>query len=343
MKAKQNKDIKVIMHNQFEGVGKIIGDDFYIPYNLIEKTYLSEQEWVEKENTLKIHVTKAKPLPIEKYVYSGNYLHYDKNKVENWNVEFDNKGIPQTRYSHGKYYNPSTISQYGLQHYSLYLINNDNQSKEKFLRVANWFIENQDNKGGWAYKFDHHFYPGRLEKLKAPWYSAIGLGMAMSVLSRAFHLTGENKYTKSALRSLKIFKTPVDKQGILSKFENKFFFYEECPTDPPSFILNGFMFSLLGLYDLSKTTNDKEALDLYNLGIISLKRMIPLYDLGNRTAYDLTHYTTNGGYPNVAKWGYHITHVHLLEAINSIEKDNKLNEALVRWKEYLIGKCKVTP
>ncbi|NWO12521.1 MAG: hypothetical protein HLX49_02620 [Virgibacillus sp.] len=35
-------------------------------------------------------------------------------------------------------------------------------------------------------------------------------------------------------------------------------FYEECPTDPPSFILNGFMFALIGLYDLYKLTGDIE-------------------------------------------------------------------------------------
>ncbi|MGM7719602.1 D-glucuronyl C5-epimerase family protein [Metabacillus sp. Hm71] len=336
-------DIKVIMHNQFEAVGKVIGDEYYIPYSLIEKAYHTEREWLSKENTLKVHVTKVKALEINNYDYKGNYLHFDRNKVENWSVEFDNTGIPQTKYSFGKYYNPSTIAHYGLQHYSLYLINSDNQSKEKFLKVANWFINNQDSHGGWSYKFDLHFYPGRLEKIKAPWYSAIGLGMAMSVLSRASYLTKDNKYTKSALKSVKIFQTPVEKNGILSKFEDKFYFYEECPTDPPSFILNGFMYSLIGLYDLYQATNDNETLNLYNLGIDSLKRMLPLYDLGNRTAYDLTHYTTDGGYPNVAKWGYHITHIHLLAAINSIEKNIKLNEALVRWKGYLLGKCKLTP
>ncbi|MEN3772531.1 D-glucuronyl C5-epimerase family protein [Priestia megaterium] len=343
MESKQIKDIKVIMHSQFKDVGKMIGNEYYIPYSLIEKAYYSEKEWLNKENTLKIHVTKAKVSDIENYDYKGNYLHHDKNRVENWNVEFDNNGIPKTKYSYGKYYNPSTIAHYGLQHYSLYLINNNYESKENFLRVANWFVDNQDNRGGWAYQFDLHFYPTRLEKIKAPWYSAIGMGMAMSVLARASYLTKDIKYKMSALKAVDIFQTPVQKNGILSKFEDKFFFYEECPTDPPSFILNGFMFSLLGLYDLYQETNDKQAFKLYNLGITSLKRMLPLYDLGNRTAYDLTHYTTDGGYPNVAKWGYHITHIHLLAALNSIEKDKKLNEALVRWKGYLLGKCKLTP
>ncbi|WP_158701779.1 D-glucuronyl C5-epimerase family protein [Lentibacillus sp. Marseille-P4043] len=332
--------IKVVMHDQFEAAGKKIGDEWLVPLSLIEKGYNISKQWNEKEETLKINVTNARVSEIKNYDHKGNYLHYDKNRVENWNVTFTPDGIPKTIYPHGQYFNPSTIAQYGLQHYSLYLKNNDTVSKGKFLKVANWFVNNQDYRGGWAYSFDHDFYPNRLDKLKAPWYSAIGLGNAMSVLSRAYFLTKNTKYNSCALRAKTLFKTPSANNGVQAKFENRFLFYEECPTDPPSYILNGFMFALIGLYDLYKATNDKEIKWLYDEGIISLKRMLPLYDLGNRTAYDLTHYTTDGGFPNVATWGYHIGHIHLLAALNSIEKDPKLDEALLRWKGYLKGNVK---
>ncbi|UJL46869.1 D-glucuronyl C5-epimerase family protein [Virgibacillus sp. NKC19-16] len=333
-------NIKVILHDTFEDIGKKIGNDLFVPISLIEKGYNIEKEWKEKEKTLKMNVTNAMTSDIKHYDYKGNYLHYDKNKVENWNVTFTNEGIPKTIYAHGEYFNPSTIAQYGLQHFSLYLKNNDGASKSKFLKVANWFVNHQDSRGGWAYIFDHDFYPSRLNKLKAPWYSAIGLGMGMSVLSRAFFLTKNNKYSICALKAKPLFKTSSTNNGVLAKFENKFLFYEECPTDPPSYILNGFMFSLIGLYDLYNITGDKDTKWLYDEGIITLKRMLPLYDLGNRTAYDLTHYTTDGGYPNVANWKYHIGHIHLLDALSSIEKDPKMKESLLRWQGYLKGKVK---
>ena len=304
---------------------------------MIEKGFGIIRHWNEQEKTLKINVTSGKVSEIRHYDHTGNYLHYDKTGVENWHVTFTTEGIPKTIYSHGNYFNPSTIAQYGLQHYSLYLKNKDTVSKEKFLKTANWFVMHQDSRGGWAYGFDHDFYPGRLNKLKAPWYSAIGLGNAMSVLSRAYFLTKHVKYNRCALNAKALFKLSSLHGGVLAKFENRYPFYEECPTDPPSYILNGFMFALIGLYDVYKSTADKESKNLYEEGITSLKRMLPLYDLGNRTAYDLTHYTTDGGYPNVATWGYHITHIHLLAALNSIEKDSKMNETLLRWKGYLKG------
>lgn len=41
--------------------------------------------------------------------------------------------------------------------------------------------------------------------------------------------------------------------GVLATFLNKYHWYEEYPTQPASFVLNGFIFSLLGLYDLMTT------------------------------------------------------------------------------------------
>jgi len=59
--------------------------------------------------------------------------------------------------------------------------------------------------------------------------------------------------------------------------------YEEYPTNPPLFVLNGFMYSLFGLYDLAMTGNrsiNAEARMLYERGMSSLKVMLPLFDSG---------------------------------------------------------------
>ncbi|MFZ4453228.1 D-glucuronyl C5-epimerase family protein [Salibacterium aidingense] len=334
------RDITIILHELGKDTGKQIDNEIYVPYRLLENVYHSAAKWTTENKVFKISPTHADALEITNYHPGGNYLHYDKNRVENWNVVFDKNGIPKTVYPSGEFYNPSTIAHYGLQHYSLFLKNNQAENKQKFLAASEWFLLAQDNRGGWTYQFDHDFYPERVQKLKAPWYSAIGLGMAFSLLSRASYLTQNKKYTVSAIKALPLFQTPVHQNGVLAKFEDKFPFYEECPTEPPSFILNGFMFSLLGLYDLYRMTNNDDPLFLYNQGMTTLKRMLPLYDLGHRSAYDLTHYTTGHGIPNVVTWGYHITHLHLLAALYSIERATGLQEIMTRWKSYLKGQFK---
>jgi len=59
--------------------------------------------------------------------------------------------------------------------------------------------------------------------------------------------------------------------------------YEEYPTTPPLFILNGFIYSLFGLYDLAQVSQGQTkvtAQQLYSDGMKSLKVMLPLYDSG---------------------------------------------------------------
>jgi len=79
----------------------------------------------------------------------------------------------------------------------------------------------------------------------------MGQGQAISLLSRAFfHSGGNEMYLKTAHTALKPFKIPTKNGGVLSEFMNLYPWYDEYPTVPPIFILNGFMYSLIGLYDL---------------------------------------------------------------------------------------------
>lgn len=56
LESNQIDDIKVLMHDQFESVGKKIGNEFFVPYSLIEKGYQSEMDWIGKDEMLKVHV-----------------------------------------------------------------------------------------------------------------------------------------------------------------------------------------------------------------------------------------------------------------------------------------------
>lgn len=78
----------------------------------------------------------------------------------------------------------------------------------------------------------------------------MGQGHAISVLARAYHSSYEPQYLKAGLQGLRPFHTPSETGGVLAKFFGKAVWYEEYPTQPSSFVLNGFIYSLIGLYDL---------------------------------------------------------------------------------------------
>ena len=90
-------------------------------------------------------------------------------------------------------------------------------------------------------------------------------------------------------------------------FMEKYVWYEEYPTTPASFVLNGFIYALLGLYDVSLTATGDAQLrsrELFSDGVQSLKALLPLYDTGSGSSYDLRHFTLKS-VPNIARWDYH--------------------------------------
>lgn len=169
----------------------------------------------------------------------------------------------------------------------------------------------------------------------------MGQGQAISVLARAYHHSGGNeKYLNAALEGLKPFQVPSWQGGVLAVFLNKFRWYEEYPTKPASFVLNGFIYSLLGLYDLMTIAPDsqsKDAEELFEDGMTSLKNMLMLYDMGSSTSYDLRHYSL-GIAPNLARWDYHATHINQLLLLSTIDNDDLFIHTAERWKGYMIGK-----
>lgn len=212
---------------------------------------------------------------------------------------------------------------------------------QQFYDAANWFVKYQDEvTGGWANPVKRRIAAG-FQDLNPGWYSAMGQGHAISVLARAYyHSGGEVSYLEAALVGLKPFRVPSWQGGVLATFFSKYHWYEEYPTKPASFVLNGFIYSLLGLYDLmtiAPPDKAKEAELLYEEGMVSLKNMLLLYDTGSGTSYDLRHITL-GIPPNLARWDYHATHVNQLLLLSTIDSDPLFSETAERWIGYMAGK-----
>ena len=189
----------------------------------------------------------------------------------------------------------------GLQFSGHGQVTNISVSPEEHLRMflhgADWFVANQDAEtGGWTtpviFNKERRKYPGAAE-VGEGWVGAMCQGQAISVLVRAFLATKDPAYLAAAEDGAKVFNVSSRQGGVRAVFLDKYVWYEEYPTNPSTFILNGFMYSLLGLYDL-KTVSVKlkdEAERLYLAGLESLAAMLPLYDTGSSTLYDLRHFT----------------------------------------------------
>ncbi|KAK9889830.1 hypothetical protein WA026_007197 [Henosepilachna vigintioctopunctata] len=211
---------------------------------------------------------------------------------------------------------------------------------QNFYNAAEWFVRYQDDNGGWPIPVRRHLANG-FSDLQPGWYSSMGQGHALSVLARAYYHSGrDTRYLKAAIAGLKPFTVPSSKGGVLTTFMNKYSWYEEYPTSPPSFVLNGFIYSLLGLYDLMKIAPSGQAdlaEELFNDGVYSLKNMITLFDMGSVTSYDLRHFTLSIA-PNLARWDYHATHINQLLLLGKIMEEPLFTQTAERWRGYMNGK-----
>ena len=229
-----------------------------------------------------------------------------------------------------------------------------------FSAGADWLAANQDARGGWpvdvVFNKDHGKY-ARADEVAPGWYSAMAQGHALSVLTRAHRHAAaapadRARYLAAGLRALPLFRAPSEDGGFVAHFmdDPDLVWYEEYPTAPATFVLNGFMYCLLGLYDLQAALVESggdhagqlaDARALFAAGMRSLRTLLPLFDAGSTSAYDLRHFTMHVA-PKLARWDYHAAHINLLYVLSTLDDgdgaDAVLADTAERWRGYMLGK-----
>ncbi|XP_039747289.1 D-glucuronyl C5-epimerase [Pararge aegeria] len=208
-----------------------------------------------------------------------------------------------------------------------------------FFAAARWLVRAQRARGGWPVPARRRLAPAAPD-LRPGWHSAMSQGHAISVLSRAFYRSGDAGYLRAAQRALYLLDVPSHAGGVKAMWMDKYLWYEEYPTKPPLFVLNGFIYTLLGLYDLHVIEGENSislAKKMFDDGMVSLKALLPLFDTGSGSFYDLRHFTL-GVSPNIARWDYHATHVNQLYLLSGLDPDPILINTAKRWEGYMQGK-----
>lgn len=270
----------------------------------------------------------------DRYDPAGGYLGLGRQPdlTVHWGAVIGPDGVVRRRYAGRLVPNPTHIAMYGLQQYSRFVATRDPAARASAIRHARWFVRNQDSRtGAWRYPFPYRV-GGMGVLLPRGWTSAMAQGQAVSLLTRVHRIDpGHAEYLRAARRALAPLEVPVARGGLLATDGGRPF-YEEYPTTPPSFTLNGFQFTMLGLADLA-SLGDARAQRLYDRGEATLTRMLPRYDAGTTTAYHLGH-LTNPPRPIHQARGYHATHVMLLRAMNHIHANPTFMRWSDRWAAY---------
>lgn len=237
----------------------------------------------------------------------------------------DSAGIPMTWYRvTGAVYWPPYIAWYGLVQLGHYLRRGDKTNLDAFLKQVSWLEQNAVVRGDgaviWPMNFD---YPNGRIVLKAPWISAYAQGLVMSALVRAWRLTRRPHLLDLLKNSAKVFESDVEEGGVRIWLDGQTL-YTEVPGGPIPGILDGFMSSLIGLYDLYVETQDPVVGRLFEEGIAGLKYALPRWDYRSKWSW-------YGCRAYLSPPAYHNLNCLLLEVLSRLSGDPFLHGYAERW------------
>lgn len=284
-------------------------------------------------------VSSAVAAPIQTaataYSSTGPYLDYltRGNIAGGSNVRIDAKGVIQVQRGDTWVYNPVTISQYGLQQFSYYRRDQSSTALHKAVVQAGWLLSNQEKPSG-LWRYNYAFGVGGMsETLAAGWASAMAQGQAMSLLTRIGSVyPTKTGYVAGARLALQPLLKPVSQGGLSAQFHGHTYL-EEYPTrSAPTFALNGFQFTLIGLWDLA-ATGDSGARALFQECMATLAYALPHHDAITTSAYHLGHLTKPARKIHHAAH-YHRIHVLLLDALQSVAPHAVVKFYADLWRTY---------
>jgi hypothetical protein len=158
-----------------------------------------------------------------------------------------------------------------------YYLSHDTTALREVLDEAIALATHRAGGIAWEYLFE---FDGGLP----PWSSGLSQGTALQALSRAYSRTHEAQYMDAAREALGIFRVRPP-AGVLVRTDAGSH-YLEYTYAPQERILNGFIQSLVGLYEYAKLTGDAEGQALFEAGDAEARTETPHYDTGAWSLYD---------------------------------------------------------
>jgi hypothetical protein len=251
---------------------------------------------------------------------------------------FDAEGVPLLNYQGtiGPQYNPIAIAQYGLARFNRWCDTSAAGDRAAWITVANWLernlVANHFGVPVWMHHFD---WPYR-QLLKAPWWSGLAQGTGLSLLVRAAMATSDTRYSTAAHRAFEALCRDVAEGGVLVTDAVGRTWIEEYVVDPPSHILNGFIWALWGVHDYHQWSGSQAAARVFRACVETLDATLPAYDTGRWSLYELPA----GGRQMLASKYYHQLHIVQLRVLARLTGIGSFDEVANRWQGYLDDRIK---
>lgn len=146
-------------------------------------------------------------------------------------------------------------------------------------------------------------------------------GEGASLLVRAYLESNDEKYLNGAQKAVDFMLMPIEEGGTVGIIENGIVLYE---FPGKAAVLNGWIFSSFGLFDLWKATEDSRYKAAWNESIQGIKCNLYRFDTGHWSLYDLS-----GKYTSPF---YHSLHIAQLKVLDKLDPDDSWKKYIKKWE-----------
>ena len=188
-------------------------------------------------------------------------------------------------------HDPIDTCHLAIDHFHAFLETADPAAREDFVAISRGLLEagrTVELGGRTCFVIPHFDQVEGYARHATPWINAMVQGWVGAVLARAHQVTGEDGFAEAARRAVGPCFVPLANGGVRDLEQNGRVFYEKYALPGQTrHVLNGFMSSLLGIWDVARATGDRDARVAFEEGVASLDdQVLGTYDNGHTSLYE---------------------------------------------------------
>src|SRR5581483_324092 len=183
--------------------------------------------------------------------------------------------------------------------------------------------ERREGELRWAYPIGIRKY-----HLEPPIYSAMAQAQIASVFVRAYLAGAGQHHADIAVAAVQPLLAAGGSDLVSLTPDGPVL--EEVDSSPPSHILNGWIYSLWGLWDVALGLGHDAARSMYEASLDCLRSTLDRYDVGWWTRYSLYPHRV----PDLAKPFYHRLHIDQMEVLHRLTGVEGFGATAQRWRAY---------
>ncbi|NJE09030.1 D-glucuronyl C5-epimerase [Thermococcus sp. M39] len=193
----------------------------------------------------------------------------------------------------------------------------------EILRELRQYLVTKNYQGLEYAVFENYFH---FENSSIPWISGYAQGLGAGLYARAYNITKNESYLKTAQLLMNSFRVSYSKGGFVVNSTYGLWILEYA-YNSNELVLNGHIIALQGVYYYWEITNDTYAKWVFDEGVKAVKKALPDFDENGWSLYSNIH--------GRAMKNYHKLHIQLLEWLYEKTKDEKFKEYAERWRRSL--------